>query len=297
VADDRPIAVLAALAANLGIAVAKFVAAAVTGSSSMLAEGIHSVADSGNEVLLLVGRHRAKRPKDDLHPFGHSGEAYFAAFLVAVVLFALGSMFSLFEGYEKFVDPHPVESAAWAIGVLLVAMVLEGLSLRTALRRTARERRSSLLRYVHQTRRPEGAVVLLEDTAAEIGLTAALVGVVATTVTGDGRYDALGTLFIGLLLGVVALLLAREMRSLLVGESGSTAVIEALRGAVESDGGVRQLVDLRTMHLGPDDLLVTARVRLDGTGEDTERAVERLEGALRRAAEPLRSQVWVEPVR
>ena len=295
---ERPIAVLAALAANLGIAVAKFLAALVTGSSAMLAEGIHSVADSGNEVLLLVGRRRARRPVDDLHPFGHAGEAYFAAFLVAVVLFTLGAGFSLVEGVEKLLDPHPVESPAWAIGVLLVAVVLEGLSLRTALSQTRTERRASLFRYVRETRRPEGAVVLMEDTAAEIGPGLALAGVVVTTVTGDGRYDALGTMAIGALLFVVALLLAREMRSLLVGESAAGPLLDRLRASVEGATGVRQLVDLRTMHLGPDDLLVTVRVRLGrvSTAGEAVGVVADVAAGLERAARPLRTQVWVEPV-
>lgn len=297
-ADERPTAVLAALGANVGIAVAKFVAAVVTGSSAMLAEGIHSVADSGNELLLLVGRRRAARPEDELHPFGHAGESYFAAFLVAVVLFTLGSLFSLAEGYQKFTHPHPLESAGWALGVLVVAMVLEGASLWTALSHTRPERRAGLVRYVRETRRPEGAVVVMEDTAAEIGLAAALVGVSATAITGDGRYDAVSTLFIGLLLGVVAVVLAREMRSLLVGESGARAVQQRLRQAVAADRGVSELVDLRTMHLGPEDLLVTARVRLEGptTAAAAVETVERVSTSLHRAADPLRSRVFVEPV-
>lgn len=294
--DERPVAVLAALGANLAIAAAKAVAFLVTGAASLLAEAIHSVADSANQALLLLGRHRSRRPPSAEHPFGFGQEAYFWAFLVAVVLFSVGSGFSLVEGYEKLRAPHEVESPAWAIGVLVVAMAFEGFSLTTAVRRVGPSRRGSWWRYVRETRAPDTVVVLLEDSAAELGLTAALAGVVLTTVTGDARWDALGSVAIGLLLGVVAFVLAREMRSLLIGEAVGDEDLAALRSVLDDDPAVARVVDLRTMHLGPTDVLVAARLELQpGAGDDRGRALEDLRGDLHRAV-PAADHIYLQPV-
>ena len=211
-------AVVAALLANLGIAVAKFAGFLVTGASSMLAEAFHSVADSGNQAMLLFGGRVARREPDSNHPFGHGRVRYFAAFLVAVVLFTLGSLFSFFEGYQKLRHPHELESPAVALVILVVALVLEALSLRTAVREASPMRgQQSWWSFIRTTKQPELAVVLLEDTAAEVGLGFALLGVGLSAITGDGLYDALGTLAIGGLLAAVAIVLGVEMYSILVG--------------------------------------------------------------------------------
>ena len=216
-------AIIAALLANLGIAIAKFVAFVVTGASSMLAEAIHSLADSGNQVLLLVGGRRAKRAATPEHPFGYGRDRYIYAFIVSIVLFSVGGLFAVYEGVHKLQHPEPVESPAWALGVLVVAIVLEGFSLRTAVKETAevKSRQESYWRFIRTARAPELPVVLLEDTAALLGLVLALLGVGIAAMTGNGIYDGIGTVAIGLLLLVVAVILAVETKSLLLGESAT----------------------------------------------------------------------------
>lgn len=293
--QERPIAVLAALAANAGIAIAKFVAFLVTGSSSMLAESVHSVADTGNEGLLLLGRRRAAHTATAEHPFGFGLERYFWSFVVAVMLFTVGAAFSLFEGVEKLRAPEPIGSPQWAIGVILVALVLEGLSLRTAAREANRTRTGSWWHYVRSTKTPETAVVLLEDFAAEIGLLFALAGVGLSVITGDTRWDAGGSIGIGLLLGVVATVLAIEMRSLLIGETASDADLAVIRTAVEQESSYERLIELRTMHLGPSDLLIAMRVELDATltFDDVADRLDQIEDRIR-ARLPATGQVFIE---
>src|SRR5215212_581115 len=205
--EDSTRAVVTALGANLAIGVSKFVAAAITGSASMLAEGVHSVADSANQMLLIGGR-RARRPADALHPFGHARERYVYAFLVAIILFSLGGLYALYEGYHKIRDPHPLESPLVAVVVLLIAAALEGYALRTAVREANRTRGNrSWLRFVRRTRNPELPVILLEDSAALVGLVFALAGVALSVLTGNGTFDGISTLCIGALLVIVAVLL------------------------------------------------------------------------------------------
>jgi cation diffusion facilitator family transporter len=224
-------AVIAALLANLGIAAAKFIGFFLTGASSMLAEAFHSVADSGNQATLLVGGRLARRGPDPEHQFGHGSARCFAAFLVAVVLFTLGSLFSLYQGYWKLRHPHELETPAVALAILVVALVLEGLSLRTAVREADPLRGDqSWWSFIRTTKKPELAVVLLEDTAAELGLSFAFVGVGLAALTGDAMFDAFGTLAIGALLAVVAVVLGIEMYSLLVGEAASPPEQAAIRG-------------------------------------------------------------------
>ena len=216
-------AIIAALLANLGIAIAKFVAFVVTGASSMLAEAIHSLADSGNQVLLLVGGRRAKRAATPEHPFGYGRDRYIYAFIVSIVLFSVGGLFAVYEGVHKLQHPEELESPAWAIGVLLVAIVLESFSLRTAVKETnaVKSPDDSYWKFIRHARSPELPVVLLEDTGALIGLVLALLGVGLATITGNGVYDGLGTVAIGLLLVLIAVILALETKSLLVGESAT----------------------------------------------------------------------------
>jgi cation diffusion facilitator family transporter len=290
-------AVIAALLANLGIAAAKLVGFLLTGASSMLAEAFHSVADSGNQAMLLAGGRVARRGPDRRHPFGHGRARYFAAFLVAVVLFTLGSLFSLYEGYDKLRHPHELESPAIALAILVVALLLEGVSLRTAVREADPLRgQQSWWSFIRATKKPELAVVLLEDTAAELGLTLALLGVGLAALTGDPLYDALGTLGIGALLAVVAVVLGIEMYSLLVGEAASPAEQATIRRVILATDGVANLVQLRTMHLGPDEVLVVGGLRLgpELSADDAARVIDQAQARVREAVPNVRV-IYLEP--
>jgi cation diffusion facilitator family transporter len=290
-------AVVVALLANLGIAVAKFVGYLVTGASSMLAEALHSVADSGNQAMLLAGGRLARRQADPGHPFGHGRVRYFAAFLVAVVLFTLGSLFSLYEGYQKLRHPHALESPVVALAILAVGLVLEGLSLRTAVREASPMRGAqSWWSFIRTTKNPELAVVLLEDTAAELGLSMAFVGVGLAALTGDPLYDALGTLAIGALLAVVAVVLGIEMFSLLLGEAASPQEQAAIRRTLASTPGIAQLLQLQTMHLSPDELLVVAKVEMDPdlSADNLARVIDAAQARVRQAV-PSARVVYLEP--
>lgn len=290
-------AIMAALAANLGIAVTKFVAFLLTGSSAMLAESVHSVADSGNQLLLIVGGRRATRRADAEHPFGYGQARYYYAFIVAIVLFTLGGLFALFEAWEKFHDPHPIDSWQWVpIVVLLAAMVMEGLSLRTAVHEaTPVKGRGSWWRFIRTSRSPELPVVLLEDSGALLGLLFALFGVSMTLVTGDGRWDAVGSAAIGLLLVVIAVVLARETKSLLLGEAARPEHVEAIRAALVGEG-VPEVIHLRTMHLGPEELLVAAKIAVPAASSaaDVAAAIDAAEIRVREAV-PLARLIYLEP--
>jgi cation diffusion facilitator family transporter len=254
-------AIVAAFLANLGIALSKFVAFLITGSASMLAESIHSVADTGNQGLLFLGGKRSRKPPTEEHPFGFGPERYFWAFIVALVLFTLGSMFALFEGVEKLIDPKELDSPIWAFGVLGVAIVLEGLSLRTAHREATPTRHGrSWWRFIRTTKSPELPVVLLEDTGALVGRLFALIGISLAEITGNPRWDALGSIGIGLLLGVIAIVLAIEMKSLLIGEAVAPTVESGIRDAILDGQEVKRIIHLRTLHLGPDDVLLAAKL-------------------------------------
>ena len=290
-------AVIAALAANLGIAVSKFVAFAFTGSASMLAEGIHSVADSGNQLLLLYGGRQAKRAPDSRHQFGHGQARYFYAFVVAVVLFTLGSLFALFEGYAKLRNPHKLDRPAIAVGVLLVAIVLESLSFRTAIREADGVRgEHSWAHFIRHSRAPELPVILLEDFGALIGLMLALAGLALAIVTGQSRYDALGTMSIGVLLGAIAIVLAVETKSLLLGESATDKQATAIKTALLGGAEIERLIDLKTMHLGPEELLVAAKVQVQValTAGGVAAAINAAEARVR-AAVPIARVVYIEP--
>ncbi len=294
---ERPTAVLAALASNLGIAVAKFVAFLVTGSSSMLAESLHSVADTTNQGLLLLGHRRAGHAATRQHPFGFGSERYFWSFVVAVLLFTLGGLFALYEGITKLQAPEALTSPEWAIAVVLLAMVLEGASLRVAVREARETRREGATwwEFVRDTKTPETAVVLLEDTAAEVGLVCALLGVGLSVLTGDTRFDAVGSIGVGIVLGIVAVVLAMEMRSLLIGESAEDDELEAIRDAVAEEPSFERLIELRTMYVGPDDLLVAMRVELDAslTFDDVAARLDRMETRIRDRL-PATGQVFIE---
>jgi len=290
-------AILAAFLANLGIAASKFLAFAVTGSASMLAEAIHSVADTGNQMLLFLGGRRSRRTPTPTHQFGFGPERYFWAFVVALVLFSLGSLFALVEGVDKLLNPHELESPIWAFAVLGLAIVLETLSLRTARREALpmRESGASWWQFIHTTKNAEIPVVLLEDTGALLGLAIALVGVTLAEVTGDPKWDAAGSLGIGLLLGVIAMVLATEMKSLLIGEAASPAAEDQIRDAIANGPEVRRIISLRTMHLGPDDVLVAAKLDLAcDTVPALARAIDSVEARVR-ASVPTAKLIFVEP--
>src|SRR3954453_3327180 len=280
-------AIIAALLANLGIAAAKFVAFLVTGASSMLAEGIHSVADSGNQVLLLVGGRRSQRAATPDHPFGFGRDRYVYGFLVAIVLFSVGGLFAIYEGVHKLLHPEPLESPIWAIGVLVVAIALEGFSLRTAIKEPNAVRRpgESFWAFIRHARAPELPVVLLEDTAAELGLLFALVGVGLAAITGNGVYDGLGTILIGLLLVAVAAILGVETKSLLLGEAATPDAQRRIVHALEGGDSGLTVIHMRTQHLGPEELLVGAKIAVshDDTAASIARAIDEAEARIRQA--------------
>jgi len=290
-------AVVAALIANAGIAVSKFVAFAFTGSSSMLSEAIHSVADSGNQVLLLIGNKRARQPADAQHPFGYGRRRYVYGFIVAIVLFLVGGMFSLYEGIHKWQNPEPLNDWWIAVVVLLIAIVLEGYSFRTAFREANKSRGNrSLLGFVRASRQPELPVILLEDAGALVGLMLALSGVSAAVITGDGRFDAVGAMGVGTLLIVIAIFLAIEMVEMLIGESALPEEVDAIRAALEGSDGVERVIHLRTMHVGPDELLVAAKIAIhhSDSGREIAADIDNAEKALR-AAVPTARYIFLEP--
>ena len=290
-------AVIAALFANLGIAIAKLVAFALTRSASMLAESVHSLADSGNQGLLLLGESQGRKKATPEHPFGYGAARYFWSFVVAVVLFTVGGAFALYEGYEKLRHPHEVDSYTVAIVVLLVAIVLESFSMRTAIVETRPHLRGrSYWRFVKEAKTAELPVVLLEDAAALLGLVLALTGVSLTAATHDPMWDALGTMTIGALLVVVAVVLAIEMHSLLIGEAATAEEIAKIEQAICAVPDFERVIHLRTMHLGPDELLVAAKVATP-TGGSTERLSEQIDQAEARirAAVPTAHLVYIEP--
>jgi cation diffusion facilitator family transporter len=289
--------VLAALGANLGIAATKFVAFAVTGSASMLAESVHSVADSVNQALLLLGRSRARQAQTEEHPFGFGRERYFYAFIVAVVLFTVGALFSLYEGIHKITHPDLVRSPVVAFIVLAIAISLEGFSLRTAVRESNSSRgRHSWTAFIRRAKAPELPAILLEDVAALTGLIFATAGVGLAVITGNGVWDGLGSLAISVLLGSVAAVLAVEMKSLLIGESASNEVERAIVTALENGPEVQCVIHLRTLHMGPESLLVAAKIAVRGADSAATLAAG-IDAAERRVrtAVPIAEMIYLEP--
>src|SRR4051795_3917774 len=298
-------AVIAALLANTGIAVMKFLAFALTGASSMLAEGIHSVADSGNQVLLLLGAKRSRREATPEHPFGFGRERYIYSFLVAIVLFTVGGLFALYEAYHKAHEVHAgepnelLEGRWWwvAIVVLLGAIVMEGFSFRTATSEISKIKGDAgWVTFVRRAKSPELPVILLEDFAALVGLGFALLGVGLSKLTGNGYFDVAGTALIGLLLVVVAVVLGVETKSLLLGEAASPEAQRRLAASLEQTDGVDRVIHMRTMHLGPEELLVAVKIGVANTARaaDVASCIDAAERAMR-AAEPTARVIYVEP--
>lgn len=290
-------AIVAALFANLSIAVAKFVAFLFSGSSSMLAESVHSLADSGNQGLLLLGGKRAQREATPQHPFGYGRERYIYAFLVSIVLFSVGGMFALYEGYEKIKHPHEIEHWYWPVGVLVFAIIAETFSFRTAIQESnALRGKKSWKEFVRHAKAPELPVVLLEDLGALVGLILALGGVGMALLTGDGVWDGIGTLCIGVLLIVIALVLAVETKSLLLGEAAGTESVQQIEAAIVAGDTVTGVIHMRTLHLGPEELLVAAKiaVRHDGTATEVASAIDAAEARIREAV-PIARVIYLEP--
>ncbi len=292
-------AVLAALTANLGIAVIKFIAFVLTGSSSMLAEAVHSVADSGNQLLLLVGGKQSRRPANAEHPFGYGRDRYVYGFLVALVLFTLGGLFALYEGIHKITDPHHVDSPLIAIGVLVVAIALESWSFRTAIHESrSLKGDASWPQFIRRAKVPELPVVLLEDFAALIGLSLALLGVGLSAIFDQPVWDGIGTAAIGVLLIGVAVVLIIETKSLLLGESASPAAVSRIQAALlgAPGSGVLRVIHQRTMHLGPDEVLVAAKIAMSPQASlaTAAAAIDAAEARVR-AAEPSARVIYLEP--
>ncbi len=296
--DGSRKAIIAAFFANLGIAIAKFVGFLITASASLLAEAAHSLADTGNQALLLLGGSRAKRRPNASRQFGHGRERYFWAFVVALVLFSMGGLFALYEGIKKLIHPHETESFGVAVAILVVAIGLETVSLMTAIREARHVKPASMSwwRFIRTSKHPELPVVLLEDVGAEVGLFLALFGVVVGHYTHNARWDAVGSVSIGLLLIVIAVVLATEMKSLLIGESASTDDEATILAALRAHAGVVTVINLRTQHLGPDELLVATKIEFRGdlAVAELSAAINEVEAGVR-AACPAARFIFIEP--
>ncbi|WP_336249891.1 cation diffusion facilitator family transporter [Stomatohabitans albus] len=289
-------AIIAALIANVGISIAKFVGWGFTGSSAMLAEGIHSFADSGNQMLLLLGGRWAKRPADDIHQFGYGRERFFWAFIVSLILFSLGSVFSLYEGIHKLVNPHKPENLIVALIILAVAILLEGYSFITAWKEANKLRGNySLWEFIHITRNPELPVVLLEDSGALVGLVIAFISVLLSELVNP-VFDAIGTICIGLLLGAIAIFLAVETKSMLIGEGASEQEATMIRKVIDLEPGIVKLLNMRTLHTAPEEFMLAIKVEMDSTLSYAEVAdqVNALEMKIREVV-PHARYIFIEP--
>jgi cation diffusion facilitator family transporter len=290
-------AIVAALLANVGIAIVKLIAAWFSLSSAMLAEGVHSLADSGNQALLLLGGRKSRKKPDEAHPFGYGRERFVFAFVVSIILFSVGGVFSIWEGIQKLASPHPLENAWIPVVVLVVSIVLEAFSFRTAIRESRHTRgKDSLPAFIRHAKAPELPIVLLEDFAALIGLTLAFFGVGLTIITRNGIFDAISTLCIGTLLILVAVVLGIETKSLLVGEGASPADLTAIRDAINAHPDVEALIHIKTLYLGPEELLVGAKVAFARTKKlaDVATAIDAVEASIREAV-PIARVIYLEP--
>jgi cation diffusion facilitator family transporter len=289
-------AIIAALLANAGIALAKFIGYLITGSSSMLAESVHSVADTSNQGLLLLGGKRARRAATAEHPFGYGRDRYFYSFVVALLLFSLGSVFAIYEGIHKLQHPEPLTSVIVAIVILVVAIGLETFSFRTAIVESRPFKGSGTWwQFIRQSKSPELPVVLLEDLGALVGLVLALFGVGLTALTGDPMWDSIGTICIGLLLGIIAIILIIEMKSLLIGEGAAPPVLANIVREIET-GEVQRVIHIKTQYLGPDEMLVGAKIALRPglPMEEVARVIDEAEPRCRSACPEVRV-IYLEP--
>ncbi len=291
-------AIIAALSANLGIAATKFGAWFLTGSSSMLAEAIHSVADSGNQLLLLIGGKQSQKKATPEHPFGYGRERYVYAFIVSIVLFSVGGLFALYEGYHKIQHPEPITEWKWVpVAVLVVAIALESYSFYTAITESNHTRgKTSWVDFVRRAKAPELPVVLLEDAGALVGLVLALFGVGLTLITGDGVWDGIGTGAIGVLLVAIAAILAVETKSLLIGEGANPEAVKKIEDAVLAGEGIERIIHMKTLHLGPEELLVAMKIAVpkSETAAEVARHIDETEVRIREAV-PIARVIYIEP--
>ena len=290
-------AIIAALLANLGIAATKFIAWAFSGATSLLAEGVHSLADSGNQLLLLLGGRKAKKRADGKHPFGYGRERFVYAFVVSIILFSVGGVFSLYEGIHKFQHPEPIKVWWLPMLVLTISIILESFSLRTAIKESNPLRgKASWVQFIRHAKAPELPVVLLEDTAALLGLVLAFLGVGLTVITGDSVFDALGTIAIGVLLIVVAIILGLETKGLLVGEGASVEDVQAIEKAIISGGETDGIIHMKTLYLGPDEFMVGAKLAFPAELRFSEvaQAIDAIEERVREAV-PAARVIYIEP--
>jgi len=290
-------AIIAALLANSGIAVLKFVGWSFTGAASLLAEAVHSVADSSNQGLLLWGNAAAKRSPTPSHPFGYGRERYFWSFVVALVIFSLGGLFALYEGINKLIHPHELTEPKWAIGILLLGIIFEGLSLRTAIQEARKSKaQQSWWTYIRRTKNPELPVILLEDLGALLGLILALIGISLAAWTGEPRFDALGSASIGVLLVAIAVILAVEMKSLLIGEATNPEHRSAIESATSRHPSVRRVIHLRTQHIGPDRILIGTKVEFDPdlSFAALSAVINEIEATIQDAV-PFETMIYIEP--
>jgi cation diffusion facilitator family transporter len=290
-------AIIAALLANLGIAITKFIAYIFSGSASMLAESVHSLADSGNQLLLIIGGRRARREATPEHPFGYGRSRYVYAFIVSVVLFTVGGVFSVYEGLSKLSHPHELTNAWLPILVLSVAILLESFSLATAIRESKKVKgKQSWVQFIRHAKSPELPVVLLEDVAALLGLVLALGGVGLSVITGNPIFDAYGTLAIGALLVVVAVILGLEMGSLLIGEGAQPHEVAAIRKALLATNGVNAIIHMKTLYVGPEELMVAAKIGVDAnvSGQEIANIIDAAESEMRKQL-PVAQLIYLEP--
>ncbi len=295
--SDNRKAIYAAFFANLGIAIAKFVGFFLTGAASMLAEAVHSVADTGNQGLLLLGGKWARRKPSKEHPFGYGQESYFWAFVVAVVIFVLGGVFAITEGIDKLRHPHEIESPLVAVCILVAGIFLEGGSLITAIKAANKIRgENSFWQFIHKTKQADLSVVLLEDLGAVLGLIIALAGIIVAHFTGNPRYDAIGSICIGTLLCVIAVILARELRGLLTGEAAGERRTEKIKALLLSVPSVKRLIHMRTMHFGANDILIGAKLQFDNnlTLEALTKEINKVENAVREGLS-IGVVIYIEP--
>ena len=263
----------------------------------MLAEGIHSSADSANQLLLLLGTQRAKRTSNPKHPFGYGRERYFWSFVVALILFSLGSLFAIYEGIEKIRHPHALENASWAIGILIFGIFIESFSFRTAIVEAKTIKgETSWSKFVIRSKQPEIPVVLLEDAGALFGMVIALAAISLVKITGEPLWDGIGTLSIGVLLGLIATVLAREMHSLIIGEAASDDDYEKIEKLIQNSNEIVHVVEIRTQHLGPEEILIGARVAFDESlqAKEIADAINNLEATIRNEVKTA-GPIFIEP--
>ena len=290
-------AILAAFLANAAIAIAKLVGFFLTGAASMLAEAVHSGADASNQGLLFLGGARARKTATPEHPFGYGRERYFWSFVVALVLFTLGGLFALFEGIEKLRHPHEIESATVAFVILAIAIIVETFSFRTAIIESKHVKgKASWWQFVRRSKSPELPVVLLEDLGALAGLIFAMVGLGLAEITANPRWDAVGSIAIGILLVIIAVILVIEMKGLLIGEAATPATIASITQTMESTERVKSIIHLRTQHIGPDELLVGAKLSFDNSLDvvGLAAAINEVEHRVREAV-PSARVIYIEP--